>query len=512
MRASPALFTLVLAAACGEGKPSIEAFTEPWIESAATSYQAAFFAAQTCGTIALADDKVDLVRTATATLRFSRSALGVLDEIQSDAPGALSVRALDGDGTPLAQRCLDIVRGLSEARFAVLPLAPEGAQFLVAEGEAIKVGDRFLDLVASVTDRDGKPVRGVPIGRGKDLPIRLTDENGRAIVRTPTTSATRETSLAVEAYGIPGPSVLRVGLELETAECPEVAGTYPLSGEPASGSIELVPAGEFLLLFRPRAQVDGGGYAVDLLKATAGRIGLERVRTATLAGAPPVALDPDDRRRVAVSIESGATVLEVDELGVRTTTTVAYAERPSALAFSNGALFAIVDGKVLGQNGQALEGFADARALLFDGERTIVSEGNRVIGFGAAPIDGVGGALGLSSLDQRSSGAAALTIADEARGKLTVVAPSGLARTKEVDRVSAAIAFELGGDELPDLVVRAPSGLFVFTGDGRSGLVRTSTCPSPDPSGLATFDADGDGDEELLLAEPGDWRVTILKR
>ncbi|MBI2376393.1 MAG: hypothetical protein HYV07_20530 [Deltaproteobacteria bacterium] len=512
----PLCVTFILALGCEAEPPEIEAFSRTWVSEAAESYRVYFFEGQTCASVALAHGRVDLVRTSTPTFARTRSELGVLDEVTSDLPGALVVRALEADGTPLAMRCLDIVRGLSLARFEVLPLAPERATLTVEEGEAKRIGATFVGLLATVHDSEGRPVKGVPISRGPGLTLSLTDEAGQVNVRTPTEAPDREQLLRVEAYGVLGPSIPRSSLQLEAAACPRTLATFPLPGEPGAGTIELLVGTNDAVIARPRPPVEGGGFALDRVRPTAGRLGLERVATATIAGHAPFARDPNDARRIAFVEGSGARVARLGDDGLEPGAIYETSSIPSALAFSpSGALYAAVDGRAIDlESGAIVAGPTDARDLAFidlDGDaeaELVITEPGRVFGLGSRPLD-AGGRIGAAALDTRASGLNAIVLAGS--DALTIASPRLELTRHHLEGVTRAVGLELGGDGLEDLVAQAPSALAVLTGDGRSALVRTATCPI-EATGLARWDVDGDGAPEALIAEPGAWRVSILGR
>ncbi len=563
------LLPLLLAGpgACGgDAEPfRIDVTSRPWIEARAASWSLDYFPERGCGPLELAGGRPDVVRTATAAVRRrspDKAGLGSLDLSGLEGIGAIDVRALDEDGTPLGQRCVEVTRLTAEGSFRLLPLAPEGATVTVRGDTAFRAGGAVRPIEVEVRDAEGLPVRGVFVSSTPEAALTLTDERGIAAVDTPTLTPPLDALVELEVYGVPGLPIGARAVVVPAPACPEVLSTAPLPTGSAAVT-ELAVADDVVVVVRP----DGAGRSlVEVLRPPGRRRVLERAATATTAGFGPVAVAADRRDgayTIAVGGVDGAVhVLRFDpnarrlsRAGTVTASAAGPVPRLSALALGpigaealpGPSLFVSapeLTPPVQRLTADAPGGFRPAVAA-HDGDRAPASLGlGDVDGDGRADLVSVfadrlelrldaaapgpahtaedrAGALAIGALDVRVDDPAELVLLDRPPGVGPVLHVLSFVDGALVDRGSTAIPagdllslVELNDDGLPDVLVvsiGAEGGRRVV-GSGRGQLLDAGGCELPDLSRIAAVDLDGDGAAEWVALARDARELAVLGR
>ena len=316
------LTALALAPAlgCSDGSDSfaVTVAVPSDVARASTEYVLKRFGGLSCSSIIVRPGTIDVARTSTPTSEQRTPSADGFEPIPRDFDvQAVDVRALSASGTPIAARCLTLLREVDEARLELQRYAPAGSRFSVIQNEAITVGERVRPLEVEVTDPTGAPLDEALVSIDRALPLFATDAAGLARIGTPTTTEPIDRAVQVEVYGIADPPVPARVRSLSGAACPELAWRRPLvlPSRSAEARVEVTQT-DAVLIEATTATVS----RVTVLRARPGRLQLELIASATVAGAPGALAAAEDPRSGALIVitKSGGTRLEVFSLQDRT--------------------------------------------------------------------------------------------------------------------------------------------------------------------------------------------------
>jgi hypothetical protein len=543
LAASTSALLLVSASACrGDGPLTIDLVIPDTVAAAAAVYQLNLFTAADCATLELQPGEPDLVRTSTPSLRRNvrqPADIGTLGQDQLVDGGAVHIRAIDSDGIPLAERCLDASPLLAGVRLELGQLAPTGAVLSSTTPFALRSGSARSDLLAQVRDATGMRVPGLFVSIGAAYPVARTATSGDAFVPTPTTAAGLDSALSVQVYGIPHQTLTGRATVLAPPACPTPAWTSDPLFDAAlpSARVELASAGALVFVSRP----DGGptGRALDDFREVSGRKAYERVATTTVAGGAngplAAALDMRDQRFVVVEGMDGAAIAVVRY-------------DPTARSFGGRATLRLsgassggsdpIDAVVLGRpdpTEAGLELFASASARSpaiqrFSGNGAITSTGTMTSSSGfAAPV---------GALPAAESGDAAVALALQAvgpdrapdlvyttHGRLVIYRGLGdgsfSPTPSALDGVSGRIAIgplspllgPAADIALADTARPTPHSdnpLYVATATGSAPTLSFSGASGPGAQALLISEVNGDGHPDLVVLDTDDGTLALV--
>lgn len=557
-RPSTILFVgvVALAGCSAERKPfQIDVVAKPWVEAAAAEWQMSLFTRRSCERFTLADGAVDFARTATAAVRRTAATadgLGILELEGLDSTAALDVRAVDADDTPIAQRCIEVNAFVENGRFQVFALAPEGATFEVVENIALLAGGAKQPVQVLAKDASGAAQRGLFVSTGVGNALAVTGEDGIARIDTPTTTAPLDVALSIEVYGVSGPPVPGRAVVLANPVCPELSWTERLAGGGANLT-SMAGDQDVVAVVLPESATRS---RIEIYRAVGGRPALQRIATATTAGAGPVAI-AEDRRDLSFIVAVGGEdanvyvhrfdpiarslsdavvytastartgpLRELTVLSIASLTDDPFAGpsliigapelRPTMLRFTPdvagrfGAVEPLLDNADL-----LITDFAVANLFGSDAPELIITTANQLLVYDGATrttplsLDGITGRIAIGPVDtvldemtpdivlaERSGNTATVRYLSASATGLAVASSAEIATAGERPFID-----DLNGDMRPDVLVfssRSAQASIVL-GDGRGSLLGSAACPDiDDVVGGYAADLDRDGDREWV--------------